>query len=68
MADLLKKVETYRLGSMSEAENFVKEIKKDPDGEGYEVKSYKILKKEKKSKGEIIDEWAQVEITKVWLD
>ena len=66
MADLLKKVETYRLGSMSEAENFVKEIKKDPDDEGYEVKSYKLVKKEKKSKGIVTEEWVNCEITKVW--
>lgn len=68
MAELLKKVETYKVGTMAEAENYVAEVKTDPDNEGYEVKSYKIVKKEKKSKGEIIDEFFLVDITKVWTD
>lgn len=68
MAELLKKVETYRLSTMTEAESFVKEVKTDPDSEGYEVKSYKLIKKEKKSKGEIIDSYILCEITKVWSE
>lgn len=66
MAELLKKVETYRLDTMEEAEHFVEEVKKDPNYEGYEVKSYKLVKKEKKSKGEIVSSFILVEITKVW--
>ena len=66
MAELLKKVETYKVGTMAEAENYVAEVKTDPDNEGYEVKSYKIVKKEKKSKGIVVEEFFIVEFTKVW--
>ena len=66
MAQLLKKVETYRVGSEAEAEAFIRQLKEDPEGEGYELKGYKRTKKEKKAKGEIIDEWYIVEATKVW--
>lgn len=66
--ELMKKVETYKGNTVEEAENFVEEQKKDSGYEGYEVKSYKIVKKEKKSKGEVIDNWVVAEITKVWSD
>lgn len=66
MAILMKKVETYKIDTMEEAERFIEEVKKDPDHEGYEVKSYKLVKKEKKSKGEIVDVFVICEITKVW--
>ena len=66
MEILMKKVETYKIDTMENAEKFVDEVKKDPEGEGYEVKSYKLVKKEKKSKGEVIDEWIVCDITKVW--
>lgn len=66
MALLMKKVETYQINTMEEAEQFVQQEKTDPDHEGYEVKSYKIRLKEKKSKGEIVDSFALVEIVKVW--
>jgi hypothetical protein len=68
MEILMKKVETYKIDTMENAEKFVETVKKDPDHDGYEVKSYKIVKKEKKSKGEIIDEWYVVEVSKVWND
>ena len=68
MEILMKNVETYKIDTMENAERFVEQIKKDPDHDGYEVKSYKIVKKEKKSKGEIIDEWYVVEVSKVWND
>lgn len=66
MAILMKKVETYKIDTMEEAEQFIEEVKKDLDHEGYEVKSYKLVKKEKKSKGEIIDAFVICEITKIW--
>lgn len=59
-------VETHTISTIEEAEAYVAEVKKDPEHEGYEVKGYKITKKEKKSKGEIIDEFFIVVITKVW--
>lgn len=62
----MKKVETYKIDTMENAEKFVDEVKKDLDHEGYEVKSYKIVKKEKKSKGIVVEEFYIVEFTKVW--
>lgn len=68
MEILMKKVETYKIDTMENAEKFVDEVKKDPEHEGYEVKSYKIVKKEKKSKGEVVDQYFLTEVTKVWND
>lgn len=68
MNTLNKIVETHTISTIDEAEDYVAEVKKDLNHEGYEVKGYKITKKEKKSKGEIIDEFFIVEITKVWND
>ncbi len=68
MEILMKKVETYKIDTMPNAEAFVEQVKKDPDHEGYEVKSYKIVKKEKKSKGIVVEEWYLVEVQKVWND
>lgn len=66
MARLFKRVDSYIVDSEMEAENFIAELKADPENEGYELKSYKRVKKEKKSKGEVIDEWYVIEATKTW--
>lgn len=66
MVYMLKKVETHYSDTLHEAEQFVEDEKKDLNHEGYEVKSYKIVKKEKKSKGEVISEHYLIEVTKVW--
>lgn len=68
MEILMKKVETYKIDTMENAEKFVEAVKKDLDHEGYEVKSYKLVKKEKKSKGEVIDSFVITTIEKVWND
>ena len=68
MITLMKKTETYYSDTLHEAEQFIEEMKRDPESEGYEVKSYKIVKKEKKSKGEVVSEHYIVEATKVWND
>lgn len=68
MNTLNKIVETHTISTIEEAESYVADVKKDPENEGYEVKGYKITKKEKKSRGEIVDEFYIVEITKVWND
>lgn len=66
MIVLQKKVETYTIDTLANAEMFVEEVKRDPDSEGYELKSYKIAKKEKKQKGIVVEEFYIVEIQKVW--
>lgn len=63
MRYLTKVVETYRLASEKEVEDFLKELKSDPH---FEVAKYSSTKKEKKSKGEVIDEWIRFEVTKLF--
>ena len=63
MRSLVKVVETYRLSNEKEVENFLKELKEDPT---FEVSKYSSTKKEKKQKGEIVDEWIRFEVTKLF--
>lgn len=60
---LTKVTETYRLENEAVVENFLKELKTNPQ---FEVAKYTSTKKYKKSKGEIIDEWIRFEVTKVF--
>lgn len=62
---LTKVVETYRIGSEKEVEAFLAELKKD---RRFTVAKYSSTKKEKKQKGEVIDEWIRFEVTKVFND
>lgn len=63
MRYLTKVVETYRLANEKEVEDFLKELKSDSH---FEVSKYSSSKKEKKSKGEVIDEWIRFEVTKLF--
>lgn len=63
MRYLTKVVETYRLSSEREVETFLKELKED---DRFTIAKYSSQKKEKKAKGEIIDEWIRFEITKLF--
>ena len=63
MKYLTKVVETYRIGSEKEVEAFLKELKAD---NRFTVAKYSSTKKEKKSKGEVIDEWIRFEVTKLF--
>ena len=65
MKYLTKVVETYRLANEQEVESFLKELKSDSH---FEVAKYSSSKKERKSKGEIIDEWIHFEVTKIFND
>ena len=58
---LLKEVKTYRFDTEAEADAFVQEEKNRQSG--YEIKKTVVQLKTKKSKGEVIDSWAQCEIT-----
>lgn len=64
--DLLKRTEEFRVNNEAEAQALINQAKKDPEGEGYELVSYKMVKKDKKSKGEIIDSWVVVTLVKQW--
>lgn len=65
MRYLTKVVETYRLGNEKEVEEFLQELKADTT---FEVAKYSSTKKEKKQKGEVVDEWIRFEVTKVFND
>ena len=65
MRYLTKVVETYRLPNEAAVENFLQELKSDSR---FEVIKYSSSKKERKQKGEIIDEWIHFEVTKLFND
>lgn len=58
---LIKKIETYRVDSESEAKQFIE--KQEQSGE-YVLTRYSTEYKERKSKGEVIDSWYRVTLTK----
>lgn len=60
---LIKTDETYRADSEEEATNFITEAKEDGR---FILAKYTAVKKEQKAKGEIIDEWYRVTLTKVF--
>lgn len=64
--ELLKRTEEYKVGTEAEAEALINQAKADPNNEGYELTSYKMVKKDKKSKGEIIESWVVVTLVKMW--
>lgn len=63
MRYLTKVVESYRLENEKEVEAFLKELKSDSS---FEIAKYASVKKEKKAKGEVIDEWIHFEVTKIF--
>ena len=60
---LISVTDTYRLDDEIEVENFLKELKEDVS---FELVKYSSVKKEKKKKGEILDEWIRFTATKVY--
>lgn len=65
MAYLTEVTETYRMENDEEVKSFLEEFKKDPS---FEIVKYNSMKKEKKAKGEIIDEWVRFSVTKRFND
>ncbi len=66
MVELLKRTEEYRIDTEEEAEILLEKEKNDSSTENYEISSYSLIKKEKKSRGEVIDSYVILKITKVW--
>lgn len=62
---LISVTETYRVDTEAEAAVLIDEAKKDNK---YDLKKYTSQKKERKQKGEIVDEWHQVVLTKIFDD
>lgn len=67
MRELCKRIETWTVDDEAEAKALIEQAKEDEATDGYELKSYKMVKKEKKSKGEITDSWVEVTLTKSWI-
>jgi hypothetical protein len=60
---LIKSVETYRADSEAEAKRAIEEAKNDGR---FELIKYEATKKEKKAKGEVVDEWTRVVLHKAF--
>lgn len=63
MKYLTKTVETYRVANEAEAAKVIEEAKAD---KRFELIKYEAVHKEKKAKGEIIDEWIRVTLHKAF--
>lgn len=62
---LIETVESYRKESEYDVKSFIEEQKADAEAKGYTIKSYSSTFKQKKQKGEVIDEGYLVKIVKV---
>ena len=65
MAYLISTTEIYRVDTEVEAAELINEAKKDPN---FILSKYSTTKKERKSKGEIVDEWYNVSLVKKFDD
>lgn len=63
---LLKVVEEYRAESEQEVKEMNEQFKTEARTEGYVLNAFSYTKKEKKSKGEVIDEGYFVKVAKVY--
>lgn len=62
---LINTVEKYRVDSEAEAADLIEKSKKSKE---YTLSKYSSVYKERKQKGEVIDAWYQVSLTKVFND
>lgn len=65
MKYLTSVVETYRLPNEEAVKVFLEELKQDPN---FTVAKYTSQKKERKQKGEVVDEWVRFSVTKLFND
>ena len=65
MKYLTTTLETYRIGTEREAAEFIETAKKSPE---FTLVKYSAEKKERKEKGEVIDEWQRVTLWKSFND
>ena len=65
MRYLIQTVETYRADSEAEAQGLITEAKQAGE---YALSKYVSEKKEVKAKGEVIDEYYKVTLTKIFTD
>lgn len=62
---LISVLEVYRVDSEEEAANLIQEAK---DSHKYTLSKYSSVYKERKMKGEVVDAWHKVSLTKVFDD
>lgn len=62
---LLKVDETYRADTEAEAAQIINDAKKDSR---FTLSKYSSVKRERKQKGEVVDEWIRVSLTKTFDD
>lgn len=65
MAYLIKTTEVYRVETEEEAKKFIEEQKQ---GENYEIAKYSSEHKDRKVKGEVVEEWVRVTLVKNFTD
>lgn len=65
---LIKSQNEFRLETMTDVEEFHKEMQRQAADEGYTLSSFSWTKREKKEKGEVIDEWFIVKVAFVFND
>lgn len=65
---MLKEQADMKVFSEEEAKNLLEKFKVKAIEEGFEIVKSSITLKEKKQKGEVIDSWYVVSITKRWND
>ena len=63
---LIETTESYRLESEWEVKEFIEKVKAEASEKGYVIKSYTSTLKQKKQKGEVIDEGYLLRVTKVY--
>ena len=63
---LLKVTEEYRAESEAEVKEMNEQFKEKAKSEGYVLNAFSYTKKEKKSKGEVIDDGYLVKVAKVY--
>lgn len=62
----LKKTEEYRAETEREAKEYIEEVKEEGKTKGFYLSAYSITHKEKKAKGEVIDECFVVKLVKTY--
>ena len=65
---LIKSQNEFRLETMTDVEEFHKEMQKKAADEGYTLSSFSWTKREKKQGGEIVDEWYIVKVAFIFND
>ena len=64
--ELMKQTDEIKVGTEDEAKALIENFKDKAAEEGFEITSYTSTLKEKKSKGEVIDNFYIVKIVKRW--